>query len=735
MPLYPWMLALGGLLVLLPILIHLFNKTRYRVEPWGAMMFLQKAMQVRSQRIKIEQLILLFLRCLFLIALAFAFARPFSQWGEGDGKEATTYCLIIDDSYSMQQGEGTDSAFAKARKSALEIVDSMRNRDNMLIVRAGNTPREAFNRPSFDQNFLRSHIEDMQPGTDQTMDLPRALDRAGYLLTRSGLPRHRLVVLTDGQRQGWRADDELRWQKVGESRESLKIKPSVYVLAQAPEETVVNVAVRSLRPRSPVVDIFRSTTFLVELHNTSDRPRPLTLTFEVDGTTQGDRAMDVPPGVHTYEFQHRFTVPKGADVAHPESSHFVVARIDDDDLPLDNEMSLALQVSHTLPVLVIDGGPTEDVWESDGGMLSLALDSAAEFGRRGLFTVEHRGLTELDDLNSMELGHFHAVVLANVPSLSRNLQFALEQFVQRGGGLFIALGDQTKPLVYHKLMDEEGGGILPAKMVEIVNLEQGKPPFQPRFDAGSAAGILDVFDTTRTRVLRDVRVRSYWRCEPAENTMVLGQFDDDPFLMVRAYGLGKVVLWTTSLNADWTTMPLTPDFLPLAQNLLLYIAAQSAAPVNLAQSETLVFSRCHDGSAVAGQGGDNQTNSWESCTVVTPGGEEIEVEGQFVGGEWVAEYQNTATAGVYTVRMPGRDPKHYAVALQPGESDLEPLESDARERFSDEGLVTKYVDSQQELSQAIAKETGEREWWRWFVFFALAILCLELFLGWRFSGA
>jgi len=301
--------------------------------------------------------------------------------------------------------------------------------------------------------------------------------------------------------------------------------------------------------------------------------------------------------------------------------------------------------------------------------------------------------------------------------------------------LFIALGDATKPQVYHKLMDEEGGGLLPAKMLQTVELEPGAAPFQPRFDAGSAAGILDIFDTTRTRVLRDVRVRSYWRCEPADNTMVLGQFDDDPFLMVRAYGLGKVVLWTTSLNADWTTMPLTPDFLPLAQNLLLYIAAQSAAPVNLAQSETLVFSRCHDGTATSSSQDGEEGNAWEHCTVVTPDGAEVEVPGQFVGGEWVAEYQNTATAGVYTVRMPGRDPKHYAVALQPGESDLELLENDARERFSNEGLVTQYVASQQELTQAIAKETGEREWWRWFVFIALGILCLELFLGWRFSGA
>jgi len=41
-----WMLA-GVLLVGIPIAIHLLNKAKFSREPWGAMMFLQKAVQVR----------------------------------------------------------------------------------------------------------------------------------------------------------------------------------------------------------------------------------------------------------------------------------------------------------------------------------------------------------------------------------------------------------------------------------------------------------------------------------------------------------------------------------------------------------------------------------------------------------------------------------------------------------------------------------------------------------------
>ena len=209
---------------------------------------------------------------------------------------------------------------------------------------------------------------------------------------------------------------------------------------------------------------------------------------------------------------------------------------------------------------------------------------------------------------------------------------------------------------------------------------------------------------------------------------MLAQYGDDPAVVLRGYGLGRVLLWTTSLNLDWSTFPTTQDYVPLTQNLLLHIASQASAPVNLAQADTLVYSCCQDGS-------DSQrSNDWETCTIIDPVGQAHEVEGEFVGGEWVAEWQHTTTAGVYTVRMPGEEDKFYAVALQPDEADLAALDNDARKRFADGGHVSKYVGDVEELERAIQEETGEREWWRWFVFLALGVLCTELFLGWRFSS-
>ena len=105
----------------------------------------------------------------------------------------------------------------------------------------------------------------------------------------------------------------------------------------------------------------------------------------------------------------------------PSSSHYVEVRIDEDDLPIDNAFSLALQVSHTIPVLIIDGGVTEDIWESDGGTLAFALRAGGRLPDQlalrdlKLFTVRHFSLAEAEDLDLGDLEDFRAVVLANVP--------------------------------------------------------------------------------------------------------------------------------------------------------------------------------------------------------------------------------------------------------------------------------------------------------------------------------
>ena len=72
-PLLLW----GALAIAAPIIIHLLNKRKFRLIDWAAMDFLLEADRRNRRRVRLENLILLLLRCLAVALIAFLVARPF----------------------------------------------------------------------------------------------------------------------------------------------------------------------------------------------------------------------------------------------------------------------------------------------------------------------------------------------------------------------------------------------------------------------------------------------------------------------------------------------------------------------------------------------------------------------------------------------------------------------------------------------------------------------------------
>src|SRR4051812_3235916 len=92
----PWTFIVGGLLVSMPIIIHLINRIRFRRVKWAAMEFLLKAQKRMRRRKILEQLILLLLRCLLVFAAGLLFAR-FIGIGNSTGTETrpTTHVVVL----------------------------------------------------------------------------------------------------------------------------------------------------------------------------------------------------------------------------------------------------------------------------------------------------------------------------------------------------------------------------------------------------------------------------------------------------------------------------------------------------------------------------------------------------------------------------------------------------------------------------------------------------------------
>src|SRR3954451_15302419 len=149
----PGFLVAAAALVSAPIIIHLINRMRFRRVRWAAMEFLLKAQKRMRRKLILEQLLLLFLRCLLVFLAGVLFAR-FLGFGTGEREDAraTAHAVVLDDSPSMGEAvlvEGRQTTpFAEAKAQVTDKIAPAAAQANtpqsmdVLMLSALDTPKD-----------------------------------------------------------------------------------------------------------------------------------------------------------------------------------------------------------------------------------------------------------------------------------------------------------------------------------------------------------------------------------------------------------------------------------------------------------------------------------------------------------------------------------------------------------------------------------------------------------------
>ena len=124
-PLNPILLP-GLFLVGAPIIIHLINRNRFEEVQWGAYQLLLSSFQVKARRIRLQEILLLLLRCLLLAFFILALCRYVIQYeGFNWTDPLTSNVIVIDGSYSMERETDEGPLLDKAKKKANEIIEEI----------------------------------------------------------------------------------------------------------------------------------------------------------------------------------------------------------------------------------------------------------------------------------------------------------------------------------------------------------------------------------------------------------------------------------------------------------------------------------------------------------------------------------------------------------------------------------------------------------------------------------
>ena len=176
----PLMALVGAVAILVPLLIHLLFRRRRRPVKWAAMQFVIQAWAARRKRVRMEQWILLTLRCLIPLVLGLALAQPF--FGDGNWFAGPTHqYIIIDNGVSTTTTpQGGSSEFEQLRSHTADFIRSGNRGDRVTIITTTGSPEN--NRSTGDLEQAALYVDSMKPSFLET-DLQFSLDEAITTIT------------------------------------------------------------------------------------------------------------------------------------------------------------------------------------------------------------------------------------------------------------------------------------------------------------------------------------------------------------------------------------------------------------------------------------------------------------------------------------------------------------------------------------------------------------------------
>jgi hypothetical protein len=605
--------------------------------PFSTIRFLKLARKQSATKARMENFLLWLLRTLLVLLLAFAFARPVARLGGQRnigsllGSSRRDVAIIWDGSYSMSYELNGRDVWEASKEAILSIIHGLNKGDRVSLFIAANGVEPLIAEPTTDLDFAASTVK-----AQDYRYTPSSLSDATLAALESikdTANEREVYLITDGQSSAW---DGFRASTpsapVHSPWDPSRIHQDIpFFVSLLGARDPVNTCPVSVEVQPPLIMADTSPELLVTIGHTGPAQQT-SVALVVDDQEVVRRSVDLPADG---AYKLLFTIPAMAG-----GVHAVRIRTADDPLMLDNEYLLLLKVRENLPILV--AGSEEDAF----------------FLEHALAPIQARRI-DPDLLASETLEDYPCVFLVNALPLTGQAIAGLQDYVRRGGVVAIFPGDRATPEDYNAL------ACLPAKVKGIVDngdSSEREPlvlldPLDPLF-----AGLKMPPGVSPSAAIQ--RRLGFDKLAPDAKALA-GASSENPFLLSRAFGAGRVLLFSVSADRQWSDLPLSPFFLPLVHQTVRLACGigQGKAQVQPASSFVLsdVISRVPDGATLIAP----DHTSLPIRRIQKPGDE----------GDYSLIVDNVARPGYYFLSRNGPEPQEplMAVNLDRSESDLKPI--------------------------------------------------------------
>jgi hypothetical protein len=575
----------------IPIVIHLTQRERKQVVEFPSLMFLEKIpyQSVRRRRIRDWPLLAMRLAAILLIVLAFArpfFERPITALASGSGPREVV--ILLDRSYSMSYGD----RWARAQAAARQAVQGLNATDHATLIVFG-TSAQVEVRASADLSRVTAAIDGARLSAEATRYGP-ALKLAQRVLAESTLPSREVVLVSDFQRNGWVRDENLRLPE-----------GTVFKAVPITDAQTANLTVSSVLPQRALFSGQERVSVAAGVVNRGPSAVDnVQVRLDLDGRTVETQTVSVQPGAPVSVTFQPFTLARAFTRG--------VVRIGDDALKGDNAFHFVISPAQQLPVLLVEPrGVSREA--------SLFLLRSLAIGTAPAFQVNVR---QGESVASTDLDRHRVVILNDVAALSSGT--ALKEFVAKGGGLFVVLGERAN-------WGTDSNDLLPAVPAGVID-RPGRGGALAELDFSHP--VLELFKAPRSGNLSTARFFRYRSVtmkpepagdkegEPAPANRVVARFDDGAVAMAeRKLGSGHVILWASTLDNYWNDLaPQRPVYLPFVHQVVRYLATYEEPKTWLTIGDVIDPGHLLRSSGLGLQSGTG-------AMILTPGGQRIEQSG------------------------------------------------------------------------------------------------------------
>lgn len=507
---------IGALAAAVPILLHLFHRKTDVVIDFPSVKLLTRAPVQNHRRRQLRELVLLALRVAALVLLAVSFARPYVAGAVAPASSPVTV-IALDTSMSLS----APGQFARAQQAALQAVDAAPATNAVSLITFADAASVAVP-PTADRSAVRTAITAAAAGAGGTR-YRTVLARASEII---GARDGRVAIVTDLQQAGWEANDDGG------------LPDGVEVQVVAVGGPVGNLAVTSAARRGGVV--------AATVQNYGPAETQVTARLLVDGKEVARTTAGMAPfAAADLELRGGFANAGVAQVVIDDAAGYQA----------DNVRYVALDPAPAVSVAALVADPTGAV----GGIYLERALSVAGDGREFAVTVADGRV--FSKWTPAEMSRHAALVVLGTRTLDRSGRELVKSYLAGGGQVLLTLGPDVDP---GTLVDVIGAdlGVTPAPVrtagATLVASDSRHPIFRPFLIPAGALG--------------DVQVDQHRRLKEQEGRTVLARLSGgDAALTEQAVGQGRLLVFASDLDNQWSRFPLHPSFVPFAVETARYL--------------------------------------------------------------------------------------------------------------------------------------------------------------------